>query len=750
MDKWFLLLCFSPLLCQALNPGDIAIVSFDANTDQFAFVALVDLPEGEQIIFTDKGWLATGSFRSGEGVDYWSVPSGGISCGSIVRLTAISINLATTGDQLFAFQGDISNPQFITGLQYNNTSWDGDALDASTSAIPEKLTNGYTAGVIPEPGNDVANYKGALSFVSSFNALESIYTLSNWEKGNTIAYNPPNDFILNNCTGLLCDISLTLNARSCSADDTAYTASITFDLGTMTDNFVITASSGTVSPTMISASGMITISNVPNANNVRLTVSNERGCVKILDIARPICEAPPIGSLVITEIMYDPYLVGTDTADEWVEIFNVTTENIDLTGYSIGDDLGFANLSGTIPARSIAIISRYTSSAFNAKWATSALVIPITGVNPKFGNTGDEVIIRDAFGRIQDEVHYQPPFPINNAKASIYFNAGDTQLDATSHIDNDAACNWYLSMPTSAGAYAVMSGSGVDIGSPNSVFQKSALAQTGEIVITEIFYNPNGISPTNEAEQEFIELKNTTANSIDVTGWQVGDLSNLQTMVGVIAPFGLTVVSSQSETNFNQAWTNCACPIEVIQVANPFYLGNNWACDNARIVQLFNASGDLVDEVNYDFVSPWTIAPNGQSIALKAASMHSSQNDIGSNWPLASMDPNACNSQSFGIFQTGNQASPGVIEGQGFIACHFADATLQDGQTICLSELPALSALPTRDDNSVLGTWRKTDHGGVPQTMTFEFEPSNTTCFQNYAFTVTIKPNPTTTNIKSQ
>lgn len=53
---WFLLVTALPssTSAQTLSPGDIAIIGMNAdNPDEFAFVALVDLPAGTQITFVD-------------------------------------------------------------------------------------------------------------------------------------------------------------------------------------------------------------------------------------------------------------------------------------------------------------------------------------------------------------------------------------------------------------------------------------------------------------------------------------------------------------------------------------------------------------------------------------------------------------------------------------------------------------------------------------------------------------------------
>ncbi|MDA1332541.1 MAG: hypothetical protein O3A65_08715 [Proteobacteria bacterium] len=50
---------------QTLGAGDIAIIGANAvNPDEFAFVALVDIPQGTVIGFVDHGWLASGAFRT--------------------------------------------------------------------------------------------------------------------------------------------------------------------------------------------------------------------------------------------------------------------------------------------------------------------------------------------------------------------------------------------------------------------------------------------------------------------------------------------------------------------------------------------------------------------------------------------------------------------------------------------------------------------------------------------------------------
>ena len=52
-----------------LSPGDLAMIGANSdNPDDFAFLLLLDVEAGSIIKFTDNGWQAAGSFRTGEGI----------------------------------------------------------------------------------------------------------------------------------------------------------------------------------------------------------------------------------------------------------------------------------------------------------------------------------------------------------------------------------------------------------------------------------------------------------------------------------------------------------------------------------------------------------------------------------------------------------------------------------------------------------------------------------------------------------
>ncbi len=74
---------------QTLSVGDIAIIGANAvNPDEFAFVALVDIPQGTVIGFVDHGWLASGAFRTNEDELFYTA-TGTISKGTVVIIDTV-------------------------------------------------------------------------------------------------------------------------------------------------------------------------------------------------------------------------------------------------------------------------------------------------------------------------------------------------------------------------------------------------------------------------------------------------------------------------------------------------------------------------------------------------------------------------------------------------------------------------------------------------------------------------------------
>lgn len=164
---------------QALQPGDLMFTAVNADEDGWAMVAVVDLPAGTEVFFTDNDRLGTG-FGTGEGYLRWT--STAIAAGEVLRFSRIDSassalatraegsagrlerlwlpgstapNLAQVGDTVYAYQGtSATEPQlFLAAISTEGPGLAGERL-ALTGLLP-----GQTATFLPAR-TEFAEYAG--------------------------------------------------------------------------------------------------------------------------------------------------------------------------------------------------------------------------------------------------------------------------------------------------------------------------------------------------------------------------------------------------------------------------------------------------------------------------------------------------------------------------------------------------------------------------------------------------------------
>ena len=202
----------------ALNAGDIAFLSvIGTNPDTFSFVMLKDIENGTIINVTDQGWLSTSSFRVNEGVLQY-IASSNQMVGSIITYTdggtnigwtkmsgATDFALSASGDSLIAFQGTLTgtgdavtcnSPTFIAAVTTYRSTFDINATDPNTTALPTGLTVGtHAVAVGTTSAKSNARYTGATNFASTDDMRTAINTASNWTASNTDTTNFSGTFI---------------------------------------------------------------------------------------------------------------------------------------------------------------------------------------------------------------------------------------------------------------------------------------------------------------------------------------------------------------------------------------------------------------------------------------------------------------------------------------------------------------------------------------------------------------------------
>jgi hypothetical protein len=156
--------------------------------------------------------------------------------------------------------------------------------------------------------------------------------------------------------------------------------------------------------------------------------------------------------------------------------------------------------------------------------------------------------------------------------------------------------------------------------------QKDVYAGTpGSVIINEIMYNP----VSDNQDDEFLELYNTTASPINLEGWCFSEGITLVTShsdpacfsAGTIIPAnGYLIVSpNSSQTNTSYGLTPAAV-----------YTGTNLS-NGGETITLVDETAQVIDTVTYDDIPPWptSVDGGGPSLELRSPELN---NENANSW----------------------------------------------------------------------------------------------------------------------
>jgi hypothetical protein len=145
--------------------------------------------------------------------------------------------------------------------------------------------------------------------------------------------------------------------------------------------------------------------------------------------------------VVINEIHYAPD-VKTE-AVEFIELYNRGTNTVDLSGWQMTRAVQFTFSGGTVLAPGGLLVVAQDPVALKTKFGATALG-PWSG---RLGNEGDDVVLADAAGAIQDEVEYKLGFPWPTVGEPPGYSIELINPSA----DNDLGGHWRASVVGGAG-----------------------------------------------------------------------------------------------------------------------------------------------------------------------------------------------------------------------------------------------------------------------------------------------------------
>ncbi len=168
------------------------------------------------------------------------------------------------------------------------------------------------------------------------------------------------------------------------------------------------------------------------------------------------------------------------------------------------------------------------------------------------------------------------------------------------------------------------------------VLLATASSALADIVINELHYAPN---PENEAV-EFIELYNSGAEVVDLSGWSFTDGFAYTFPAGSSLAPDAYLVLAPNLTEYNSKFGSIF--VGGIKAFGEFESG--LLSDAGEEITLRNAVGEVVDKVTYNDGFPWPTAAGGEGVSMEL--IHPSlDNNLGGSWRSGSEptpgDPNS-------------------------------------------------------------------------------------------------------------
>ncbi len=131
----------------------------------------------------------------------------------------------------------------------------------------------------------------------------------------------------------------------------------------------------------------------------------------------PIGQTASISDLFITEIMANPSAVS-DTQGEWFELFNPTTESIDLSGLILSDDGSNSHTISTVSNLLVSPGSYFVMARNSDSSLNGGVTANYVYSNFSLGNSNDQIIFSDSTGE-QLRFNYNSGFVPSGASMEL-------------------------------------------------------------------------------------------------------------------------------------------------------------------------------------------------------------------------------------------------------------------------------------------------------------------------------------------
>ena len=290
---------------------------------------------------------------------------------------------------------------------------------------------------------------------------------------------------------------------------------------------------------------------------------------------------PPVddsrfGDVLITEVMANPVGLTAFPETEYVEIYNVSGNDISLSGWSFVYDEKDTDLPDIIlPGGAYAVLYR---SGREISVASGGLSLGIDKFPSALANTGKTIGLKNSKSEVIDELNYP------NATAGRSY---ERSADGTWHLCTDEKGG----TPGAANSQPPDSGTDPDPDpdpNPDPPFPPVDNSRFGDILITEVMANPVGLTVL--PETEYVEIYNVSGNDISLSGWSFVYDGKETALPEIVFPSGTYAVLYRSGRDISVA--SGSLPLGVDKF--PSALANT-----SKMIGLKNSKGEVINEISY-------------------------------------------------------------------------------------------------------------------------------------------------------
>ena len=422
----------------------------------------------------------------------------------------------------------------------------------------------------------------------------------------------------------------------------------------------------------------------------------------------------------ITEFAYGGKATGSSTGGdgEYVEVTNLGTSSIDMTGWTYNRDTGGTAISltglGTLAAGASGIITDLTPAEFRTEWNLAVSVPVVNDGSTKLDGGAHTISLYDPTSAVADQVSWASGF-LSAKGLSAWVDAAHVGAEA-------GTTGWTISTVGDAEG-SVTSVHPTAIGSPGTFTLHTPPA---DVKFTEFAYGGKITGSSTGGDGEYVEVTNLGSSAVDMTGWtynrDTGGTAISLTGLGTLAAGASGIITDVTAAEFRTEW-NLAGSVPVVND------GSTKLDGGAHTISLYDPTIAIADQVTWasGFVSAKGLSAwvDQTHVGAKAGTTGWTISAVGdAEGSVASVHPTAIGSPGTFVLATptgGGGTTPPPTDP------NFADIVINeitsDNGVILPSPLPTMSDVVelynTGTHTVSLDGWKQVDSGAATAAAVF-------------------------------